>query len=74
MLRTLLGFLLFIYDSNESIDFVHEKSKIFIEVMDELELFIDKEVIFDEKIFSVGPSVQCLPSAVDTSPFQVKLF
>jgi hypothetical protein len=36
-----------------------ENPKFFIEVLDELELFIDKKVIFDEKIFSVGP-----PSAV----------
>jgi hypothetical protein len=42
-------FLLSIYDSNESIDFVHGKSKFFIEVLDELELFIDKKVFFDEK-------------------------
>jgi hypothetical protein len=27
----------------------------FIEVLDELELFIDKKVIFDEKNISVGP-------------------
>jgi hypothetical protein len=49
------NFLLSIYDSNESIDFVHEKTKFFIEVLDELELFIDKKVIFDEKNLSVGP-------------------
>jgi hypothetical protein len=36
-----------------------ENPKIFIEVLDELELFIDKKVIFDEKKVSVGP-----PSAV----------
>jgi hypothetical protein len=36
-----------------------ENPKIFIEVLDELELFIDKKVIFDEKKISVGP-----PSAV----------
>jgi hypothetical protein len=35
-----------------------ENPKKFIEVLDELELFIDKKVIFDEKQFSVGlPSV-----------------
>jgi hypothetical protein len=33
--------------------------KNFIGVLDELELFIDKKVISDEKFFSVGP-----PSAV----------
>jgi hypothetical protein len=48
-------FLLSIYDSNESIDFVHGKSKKIMEVLDELELFIDKKVILDEKNFSVGP-------------------
>jgi hypothetical protein len=32
-----------------------EKPKIFVEVLDKLELFIDKKVIFDEKKFSVGP-------------------
>jgi hypothetical protein len=36
-----------------------EKPKIFIEVLDELELFIVKKVIFDENKISVGP-----PSAV----------
>jgi hypothetical protein len=36
-----------------------EKPIHFIEVLDELELFIDKKVIFDEKKISVGP-----PSAV----------
>jgi hypothetical protein len=43
-----------------------ENPKIFIEVLDELELFIDKKVIFDEKIFSVDPpsAVRRLPSAV----------
>jgi hypothetical protein len=40
---------------------VHGKTKIFIEVLDELELFIDKKVISDEKKF---PSVRRLPSAV----------
>jgi hypothetical protein len=36
-----------------------ENPKNFIEVMDELELFIDKKVIFDKKKKTVG-----LPSAV----------
>jgi hypothetical protein len=36
-----------------------ENPKCFIEVLDDLELFIDKKVIFDEKKISVGP-----PSAV----------
>jgi hypothetical protein len=38
-----------------------EKPKIFIEVLDEIELFIDIKVIFDEKKF---PSVRSLSSAV----------
>jgi hypothetical protein len=41
-------FLLSIYDSNES---MHGKSIFFIEVLDELRLFIDKKVIFSEKKF-----------------------
>jgi hypothetical protein len=36
-----------------------ENPILFIEVLDELELFIDKKVIFDEKIISVGPSAVC---------------
>jgi hypothetical protein len=46
-----------------------ENSNIFIEVLDELEVFIDKKVIFDEKKISVGPPppyavcVQILESA-----------
>jgi hypothetical protein len=32
-----------------------ENPKNFIEVLDELELFIDKKVIFDEKTISIGP-------------------
>jgi hypothetical protein len=32
-----------------------EKPNFFIEILDELELFIDKKVIFVEKSFSVGP-------------------
>jgi hypothetical protein len=36
-----------------------ENPNFFIEVLDELEPFIDKKVIFDEKKISVGP-----PSAV----------
>jgi hypothetical protein len=45
--------------SKESIGFVHGKSFFFIEVLDEIRLFIDKKVIFSEKKFSVG-----LPSAI----------
>jgi hypothetical protein len=33
-----------------------ENPKKFIEVLDELELFIDKKVIFDEKKIYVGPA------------------
>jgi hypothetical protein len=59
-----------------------EKPKFFIEVLDELELFIDKKVIFEEKKNSVGPpcavSQQILqtffPFNQDTSTFQVKVF
>jgi hypothetical protein len=40
-----------------------EKPIFFIEVLDELELFIDKKVIFDEKKISVGPP-SAAPSAV----------
>jgi hypothetical protein len=40
-----------------------ENPKIFIEVLDELELFIDKKVIFNEKKISVGQ-----PSAVRRLP------
>jgi hypothetical protein len=39
-----------------------ENPKKFIEVLDDLELFIDEKVIFDEKNFSVGPPRR--PSAV----------
>jgi hypothetical protein len=35
-----------------------EKPIFFIEVLDELELFIDKKVIFDEKKISVGAVCQ----------------
>jgi hypothetical protein len=80
-----MSFLLSIYDINESIDFVHGKSQIFFEVLDKLELFIDKKVIFDEKI-NFRRSAVCRLSANfvilqkkfpfnrDTSLFQVKVF
>jgi hypothetical protein len=32
-----------------------ENPKIYIEVLDELVLFIDKKVIFDENFFSIDP-------------------
>jgi hypothetical protein len=63
-----------------------ENQFFFIDVLDELELFIDKKVIFDEKKISVfPPSAVCRLSAnfviritfpfnLDTSPFQVKVF
>jgi hypothetical protein len=79
--KSVLVFLLSINDSNESIDFVHGKSKFFIEVLDELELFIDKKVIFDEKKISVCRlsanfliCITLFPFNLDTSPFQVKFF
>jgi hypothetical protein len=82
-----LAFLLSIYLMKVLISFsCTEKPNFFIEVLDELELFIDKKVIFDEKKFSVGPPCR-LPSVskfcnphtffpfnLDTSPFQVKVF
>jgi hypothetical protein len=41
-----------------------ENPKKFIEVLDELELFIEKKVILDEKKVSVGPpSAICRPSS-----------
>jgi hypothetical protein len=46
-----------------------ENPNFFIEVLEELEPFIDKKVIFDEKNYSVGPpsavrrAVRRLPSA-----------
>jgi hypothetical protein len=42
-------------DFNQDSTFVYGNPKNFIEVLDELELFIDKRVIFDEKKISVGP-------------------
>jgi hypothetical protein len=61
-----------------------ENPKICIEVLDELELFIDKKVIFEEKKFPLvhrPPSVSkfCnphnfFPFNLDTSPSQVKVF
>jgi hypothetical protein len=60
-----------------------ENPKIFIEVLDELELFIDK-VIFDEKKFRRSAvcrlsakfviHITFFPFNLDTSPFQVKVF
>jgi hypothetical protein len=43
-----------------------ENPNFFIEVLDELELFIDKKVIFDENEISVGPPRRAVgaPSAV----------
>jgi hypothetical protein len=53
-----------------------EKPKIFIELLDELELFIDKKVIFDEKKISVCRlsanfviHITFFPFNLDTSPF-----
>jgi hypothetical protein len=66
---------------------VHGSLLKFTEVLDELELFIDKKVIFNEKKILVGPP-SSLPSVskfcnphnfffpfnLDTSPFQGKVF
>jgi hypothetical protein len=61
-----------------------ENPKKFVEVLNELELFFDKKVIFDEKKISVGPpSAVCqklcnphnfFPFNLDTFPFQVKVY
>jgi hypothetical protein len=65
-----------------------ENPKFFVEVLDKLELFIDKKVIFDEKKISVGSPrravcrlstnfvirITFFPFNLDTSPFQVKVF
>jgi hypothetical protein len=59
-----------------------ENLKIFIEVLDELELFIDQKVIFDEHFFSTVRRlcanfvirITFFPFNLDTSPFQVKVF
>jgi hypothetical protein len=59
-----------------------ENPKIFIEVLDELELFIDEKVIFDEKKISAVCRLSTnfviritfFPFNLDTSPFQVKVF
>jgi hypothetical protein len=50
-----------------------ENPNFLIEVLDELELFIYKKVIIDEKKI---PSVRraFLPFNLDTAPFQVKVF
>jgi hypothetical protein len=77
-----IRFLLSMCDSNESIDFVQGKSKFFIEVLNELELFTDKKVIFDEKKkFRVRRlstnfviRINLFPFNLETSPFQVKVF
>jgi hypothetical protein len=65
---------------------VHGKTNFFIEVLDELELFIDKKGIFDEKNFPPVRRAVCRLSAnfvihitlfsfnLNTSPFQVKVF
>jgi hypothetical protein len=60
-----------------------ENPKIFIEVLDELELFIDKKVIFDENFRRSAVRrlstnfvirITFFPFILDTSPFQVKVF
>jgi hypothetical protein len=49
------------YDGNESIGFVHGKSNFFIEVLDELRLFIDEKMIFSEHFF------MCFLCDIDTN-------
>jgi hypothetical protein len=52
-----------------------EKPKIFIEVLDELELLIDKKVVFDEKKKSVGsPSVSKFCNPHNFFSFQPRHF
>jgi hypothetical protein len=60
-----------------------ENPNFFIEVLDELELLIDKKVIFDEKNFpsvrrrlseNIVIRITFFPFNLDTSPFQVKVF
>jgi hypothetical protein len=59
-----------------------ENPKIFIEVLDESELFIDKKVIFDEKKFqsvrrlstNFVIRITFFPLNPDTSTFQVNVF
>jgi hypothetical protein len=59
---------------------LHRKFKFFVEVLDELDFFIDKKLIFDEKKVSVGPptafviSLTFFPFDVDISLFQDKVF
>jgi hypothetical protein len=68
-------FLLSIYDSNESIDFVHGKSKFFIEILDELELFIDKKNFRRSAVRRLSTNfvirITFFSFNLDTSPFQV---
>jgi hypothetical protein len=59
--HSVLIFFLSIYDSHESVWFRARKYQIFIEVLDELEIFIDKKVIFVEK---KCPPVCRLPSGI----------
>jgi hypothetical protein len=58
-----------------------ENPKFFIEVLDELELFTDKKMIFAEKKIAVCRlstnfviRITFFPFNLDTSPFQVKVF
>jgi hypothetical protein len=50
-----------------------EEPKNFIEVLDELELFIDKKVIFDDRSENFVIHITFFPFNLDTSPFQVKV-
>jgi hypothetical protein len=55
-----------------------DNPNLLIEVLDELQLFIDKKIIFDGKKMSVGLPFcnlhNFLTFNLDTSPFQVKDF
>jgi hypothetical protein len=51
-----------------------ENPKIFIEVLDELELFIDKKVTFDEKKNFVATSVSNFCNPHNFFSFQPRLF
>jgi hypothetical protein len=50
-----------------------EYSNFFIELLDEIELFIDKKVIFDDAAYFVI-CITFFPLNQDISPFQFKLF
>jgi hypothetical protein len=80
-----MAFLLSIYDSNESIDFVHGKSKIFYWSSGRIRTFYRwKNDFWRKKIFRRSAvcrlstnfviRITFFPFNLDTSPFQVKVF